>query len=182
MIRSLVLGAALAASCLDALAVERRYDWTFTGFLDEGGWFRPTRSLSGFFVVDDDNGKRKYDKSMLREFWVNGINFAACPLISATDCSFSHFSYEIGGTLNFSTSISRNDEFSYWGFVAVTGELWRDDAHVWGGEPFYQINRWTDETRFRITPGPVPEPHTYLMMGAGLAALLGAARRRRRLA
>ena len=181
MIRSLVLGAVLAASSLGAHAVERRYDWTFTGFITENLWFSKGRTLSGYFVVDDVNGNGTYDMSMVREFWVEGIDFAACPLSTATYCDFSDFSYQSGGALNFNVYIGNEYEpYGYEGFYAATGDVWRRDASGWGTEPYYNINWWSDETQFSIVAAPVPEPHTYMMMGAGLAALLGIARRRRR--
>lgn len=180
MIRSLVLGAALAASTLDAQALERRFDWTFSGFISEDGGFQGNDTLSGYFVVEHASGAGSYDKSALREFWVEGINFAACPLLAATHCSFSDFSYVIGGDLHFKTFIGAVYPLSHWNFSVATGDEWSRSSYPLGSEPFYSINRWSDDTQFSIVATPAPEPHTYLMMGVGLAALLGAARRRRR--
>lgn len=97
------------------------------------------------------------------------------------ECSLRSFSYTPGTTLNFDAvdSVEYGEYGSGWtryGYAYRATDSFSFVEESDRSQPRSADYLFTADTEFAISP--VPEPHTYLMLGAGLA-LLGAAKRRR---
>lgn len=173
MIKQLASGAALLACLLPAQAAIQTYEWSFTNFLDlEGGWPENT-SIKGSFTVEDVNGNGAFEASELRSLVYSYTDYVNCAA-----CTISRFSYTPGGTLDFDI---RKREYFDWGSASQginVGHSWEHFSAASGYEPYINGGRWTDNTIASVSA--VPEPGTYLMLGAGLLAVAGLARRRAR--
>jgi hypothetical protein len=171
MIKQLASGAALLACLLPAQAAIQTYDWSFTNFLDLEGGYPEATSIKGRFSVDDVNGDGAFDKSELRSFVYSYTNYVGCAV-----CTIDRFAWTPGGPLDF--AVYKRETFD-WGHSSSSvdvGNNWGEFSAASGYEPYINGGRWTGNTIGLVSA--VPEPGTYLMLGMGLLALAGLARRR----
>ncbi|MDQ1922510.1 PEP-CTERM sorting domain-containing protein [Massilia pseudoviolaceinigra] len=136
--------------------------------------------LNGRFFAEDRDLNGVFSSEEVTSFTIYGQSFTNCT--SVRQCGVSNFSFTPGGALTFSA------------YDSVESGKWREGwsrttRGFEAGRRFYTSyeNDWsvgsvhdyevTAQTRFAISA--VPEPQTWLMMGAGIA-LLGAAKRRSR--
>lgn len=177
MIRKILCGAALMCCALSGHAAEQGFDWTYTGFWSENYQeFLPDRQIKGRFIVDDVDQNGIFTASEVRSFKVGGTSWTNCS--GNISCRLNAFSYTPGGTLSFNANYTRDDTeyFSLRSYELIDATKYYSQVYEWIGGPLDRnVFNFTSETRFAISP--VPEPQTWLMLGAGLA-LLGAARRR----
>ena len=173
----------LALSALTTQAAEQAYEFSYTGAILNDVW-DATLSTGGKFVVDDLNGDGVFTLPEVKSFTYKFPAEQHCGEERIT-CTLSSFNYDPNGTLNLWYSYSERhgngsppyDGGSISDTIAVEPGF-RFWSHAFDlGEGSYTTYHMTDDTKFAISA--VPEPHSYLMLGAGLLAL-GALRRRAR--
>ncbi|ATQ77635.1 hypothetical protein CR152_26370 [Massilia violaceinigra] len=191
MIQKMMCGLALMGCALSANAEVQGFDWAYSGFLPsyatemnpypQYGDFDPDRVLKGRFYAEDLDHNGTFSGNEVTSFTIDGSSFMNCT--GARRCGLSNVSFTPGSALAFDTySVTEYGQY---------GSGWSRTTHSYrAGGSFYSVyeNDWssqggavytyhfTPETKFAISA--VPEPQTWLMMGAGIA-LLGAAKRRR---
>ncbi|MFP5390701.1 MAG: PEP-CTERM sorting domain-containing protein [Gammaproteobacteria bacterium] len=171
--RKLLIGAALLISLSPLQAAEQTFEWSFKNFGDYWGYdIISETTISGTFAVDDLNGDGKFEQSELKLFEYQGYDLTTC-----SGCTISRFSFDPAGALDF--GIRRDVSYEYGRSITVVdvGAYYANVFFPYSGEPGEFGGRWVDQTVATVTA--VPEPHTYMMLGAGLLALAGAARRRK---
>lgn len=191
MFKTVAFALTMAASCA-ANAAHNSWDFSYTGFLDEGsGEFLANYTISGSFSGEDSNRDGVLDKSEIFSLMLNGMNFIACAADSneSYHCGTDAFNYHIGGALQLEAGLFGNDVEGYAGggysFTAGKSEI---DFSYSPNHYMYNARLWTNETRFSITPAwsgnalPVPEPGTWSMLLTGLGIASFAAMKRRRAA
>jgi hypothetical protein len=191
MIKKLMCGLALAGSALSSQAAVQGFDWSYSGFTPsrsseqfpwgEYGDFDPRTRFSGRFYAEDLDNNGTFSMAEVRSFTIDGQSFFGCSGYKI--CGLSSFSYTPGSAFAFDAY----DQYEY----GVWGSGWTRNTRTFRtGDRFYTNyeNDWsssgasnysyhfTPETKFAISA--VPEPQTWLMLGAGIA-LLGALKRRR---
>lgn len=172
-------GLVLAATTLaPAAQAQTLWEFSYTGF-ETGGAFDPRRELSGFFVGDDLDGDGVVLQSELSRFYLGFLEFdprerSYCGG-AGYYCEVNDFSYSLDGDLYFSAEWVYSDEAARSTFYVTTGDKMEMGGYTGSGGSTWIVSRWTDQTRFAISPPPVPEPGQYAMALAGLALL--AARR-----
>lgn len=176
-----LLGAALAPASAQTL-----WQFSYTGFLDvDTNQFEPQRSESGLFVGSDGNRNGLLEQSELTRFIWGQVTFIdlehswdECVLMQ---CTLENFSYDMrSGRLDFTSEWTYRDDMAYTNSRTVTGDRISIYGYVGDGEVSGSTWLWTDQTRFNITPAPVPEPGVAPMLLAGPGVLGLAARRQRR--
>lgn len=178
MFKKTLLALTLMSSALSASAAVQAYDWSFQGFIyverDQPGVFSPTRQIHGRFLVDDKNADGTFGVDEVLSFLHDGRDYSK---LGST--GVQAFSFTPGGTLDFTVAAAWSDSTINYGMSIVTGDSvgygWHDP--VWGGQGS-EYWLWSDRTRLTVTA--VPEPQTWLMLGAGLLLTAGATRRRRK--
>ncbi|WP_170300159.1 PEP-CTERM sorting domain-containing protein [Pseudoduganella buxea] len=191
MFKTVALAVLMAASCA-ANAAHNTWDFSYTGFLDEGsGEFLADYTISGSFSGSDSNRDGVLDKSEIFSLVLNGMNFVACAADSNANyhCGTDVFNYRIGGALQFEAGLFGydNEGYSGGGYSFTSGKSEIDYSY---SPNHYMRNArlWTDATHFSITPAwsgsvlPVPEPSTWSMLLIGMGFASFAAIRRRRAA
>ncbi|MDQ1922513.1 PEP-CTERM sorting domain-containing protein [Massilia pseudoviolaceinigra] len=194
MVKKLMCGLALMGCAMSSQAAVQGFDWTFSGFTPhwssemtpwgEDGHFDPSTTFTGRFFAEDLDKNGSFSLSEVTLFSIGGQSKLDCK--APERCGLTTFSYTPGSVLNFDAyDVS---EYGQWG----SGWSRYTNSYRTGSE-FYSVteNDWSmsgarsysyvfkPETKFAISAiSAVPEPQTWLMMGAGLA-LLGAAKRRR---
>lgn len=190
MFKTVILAGLLAASCAASAATDT---WTFTyqGFQNQStGMFSSDAIFTGSFSGNDVNRNGVIEKSELSSLFIDSIDYATCAAGTGTffRCGMENFSYEIGGKLDFTTSLDSIDPQTYAGetFYYQTGVLAYERRFNAQAATLEDL-RWTNRTQFAISGGPtsgaeipaIPEPGTWAMLAAGLAVITGAALRRR---
>lgn len=171
----------LALSALNSQAAGQAYEFSYTGALLNGIW-DATASTGGRFIVDDLNGDGVFTLPEVTSFTYKFPAEQHCGE-ARISCTLSQFTYAPKGSLNlwynYDEAIGNGsppyDGGSISDAIAVTHQY-----AFWGhffdlGQGNYTIYTMTPDTKFAISA--VPEPHSYLMLGAGLLAI-GAMRRR----
>lgn len=143
--------------------------------------------LSGLVTGEDRNRDGWIDLSELSDlrfgYDLAAGNYATCDTAGnyLDFCTLSHFRFspdgEAGPVFEMTARWYQN-----WGDRSER-LVWVETGKEYRFE-FYRSNygnyRWTEDTTLRVTQiSPVPEPAAGLMLAAGLAAVLGARRRRR---
>lgn len=180
-----ISGALLAAaSLLPAAQAQTIWSFSYTGF-ERDGVFDPAYRLSGGFVGSDlDSDGILQQAELTRFFWDGNVydplDMGYCA--GGGDCSVSDFRYSLDGQLDFRFDWRYSDEMAYSRSSTIAGDYMDFYGYVGSGEPVSLLWRWTDATRFEISPAPVPEPGQAAMLAAGLGALaaLGVVWRRSR--
>ncbi|WP_229413609.1 PEP-CTERM sorting domain-containing protein [Massilia violaceinigra] len=188
MIKKMMCGLALMGCALSSQAEVQGFDWSYTGFLPsyssssnpqpEYGEFDPNLVLKGRFLADDRDKNGVFSVAELTSFTIDGQSFMDCT--GERTCFVDNFSFTLGGALTFSafdTVDYRHDNgvrsITTRGFRTARGfYTYRESG---SGADGYS-HHITEQTKFAISA--VPEPQTWLMLGAGIA-LLGAVKRRR---
>lgn len=179
MLKKIIGGAAVSLCALTAQAADQVFQWSYTGFLstDTGAW-SPNATTGGKFVVNDLNADGIYDLSEVISFDYDVTDESKCG-DRYTVCSLSTFSFAPKGTLAFDYKVEVR-----WGPGTALG-WWVETGRNWGWYESYptdggmSIYSWDPRTVGTITA--VPEPHTYLMLWAGLLALGAGVRRKEKM-
>jgi hypothetical protein len=192
MIKKMMCGLALMGSALSSQAAVQGFDWTYTGFLPSYSSenspapsyrpFDPNNVLQGRFYAEDLDNNGTFSRAEVTSFTIGGESFMGCAGVRR--CDLFDLSYTPGSPLQFDAYDST--VFGVWGSGS-----WETTTNSYlAGKSFYAVYerewspvggviyryKFTPETKFAISP--VPEPQTWLMLGAGIA-LLGAVKRRR---
>ncbi|WP_229423787.1 PEP-CTERM sorting domain-containing protein [Massilia frigida] len=177
MFMKLASCAALTLCALTANAADQAYEWSFQGFAYKGGPdFFPDAKITGQFVVNDLNQDGIFDLTEVKSFTYDMVGKQPCINAGNITCSLSTFSYNPAGALSFDYEFRRSSESSGHHDWVHSGKNW-GYAMWWGGDGEDVGYTWDARTVATITA--VPEPHSYLMLGAGLLSLAAFTRRRR---
>ncbi|QGZ37822.1 putative secreted protein [Pseudoduganella flava] len=183
MLKKLLGTVALCVATGTASAADTVWQFGYTGFQRaETGQFVATEHHLGAFSGKDVDGDGVLQQSELSRFWVDSsrdlIGPDECKAIY-NSCELTGFSYDLrSGELTFTASTVYRDEAAASHYEIVAGSYVSADGYTPTGSGSVTW-LWTDQTRFEITPAPVPEPATAWLLGIGLAAVGVAARRRR---
>ncbi|NHZ36387.1 PEP-CTERM sorting domain-containing protein [Massilia sp. CCM 8692] len=172
MIRHFLCAAATALCLVPAHAAVKTYDWSFTGgFLEYG--YPKDATLRGSFIVNDLDANGKFDTSELVSLKYSFKDYVKC-----SGCTIDSFAWTPGRAPEFSIHYSYYDggDFSM-SEMLHTGVGYGFSVHSGSNEPYYGGGNWTPDVKWSVTA--VPEPQTWLMLGAGLFAIGSVARRRK---
>ncbi|NHZ35228.1 PEP-CTERM sorting domain-containing protein [Massilia rubra] len=175
MLRYLACAATAFMFLSPAQAALQSYDWSFTGGFSYPGLdgFPRDTTLKGTFTVDDLNADGKFDKSELQSLSYFGHEYTNC-----AECTIDSFLWVPGSAPKFDLSRSNYTGPYYYSHSLQTGVKFRDFGGVYGqGEPYSSGGDWTPDVTWKVSA--VPEPQTWLMLGAGLLAIGAAVRRRK---
>lgn len=200
MYKKLLCAALLAAGTVAAQAAETTWNFAYTGFVNAETGAPLNYQLTGSFRGEDANADgilladeltylQVQTYVLLEPFPENPdavMNPGGCARTWAPylKCQIDSFSYKTTGQLEFSIHHFGNDEASSsWSGSIVSGSHFGSEGGNWdtGSSWAYWYN-WTDQTTFTISPPPVPEPSTVLLLPAGLAVLAAARRRQKKVA
>ncbi len=185
MFKELMCMAMLGALVVPASA-QTFWQFGYTGFLySKTNQFDPEHTEGGFFAGSDTNGNGLLEQAELTRFaWQQVLyvdvnnRWQECMMM---ECSLDGFRYDLrSGQLDFTSEWSYHDEMAYSTSTTIIGDRVYFYGSVGGGEGGSYTWLWTDQTRFNISPAPVPEPGQSPMLLAGLGVLGLTARRRRR--
>jgi hypothetical protein len=168
---SFLIAAAALATSAQAQPLTRHF--SFTGFFHEqAGQFLPDASLSGYFDSDDVNRNGVLELGEVSSFVLGDQQYVGnCGDLYI--CGLFAFSYIPGGALNFHTSWS-TDPF---GEYTAGGSVRTGVAAVSHSYTTTNTYRWTEQTRFEISPVPEPATYSMLLLGAATLALYSRSRR-----
>ncbi|NHZ61256.1 PEP-CTERM sorting domain-containing protein [Massilia genomosp. 1] len=181
MLKRSMLIAATAAAMLapGAQAASTLSQFTYTGlFHEEAGQFLPNARISGNVESEDTNRDGVLELSEVTSFVLNGQQYVGGCGPEVFLCGLFDFSYTPGGALNFNTAWTTDpwNENGVAGGEALSGVEIKEYSYWMGNAASYTL-RWTEDTRFEMSP--VPEPATYGMLALGLGVLALRARHAR---
>jgi hypothetical protein len=190
--RSNLLCAGLLALCGSvAHAVPTQWSFTYTGFFsEEQGAFMSDRSLSGTFSGTDANHDGMLSAGELTSLSIGHFDYIQCRSDEFLTCGTKAFQFRLPGAAPAALALGAADPALSFelGFDARDPEWFVGAGRtIKTGHSDYSFRRdpgsfvqetwsWRDETLLSITP--VPEPSTWVLLGAGLLALGAAARRK----
>lgn len=168
-------GALLAAGLALPAAAQTLWTFSYTGFEFNGQW-DPDRQFTGAFLGDDHDRDGIVERHEIERLVWDGQWYE--PVFGRANCgsgycTLERFSYSLDGSLDFRTDWSYSDEMAYSSYSTISGDRIAFGGMVGNGSPVELTWRWTDQTRFEISPPPVPEPGQYAMLLAGLLAAAG---------
>lgn len=173
MWKQCMCGLALASLLAPAARAQTTWSFSYTGF-ESGGVFDPKRSLSGFFSGEDSDGDGILAQAELTRFYLDFLDYDPRERTYCGGggfyCEVNNFSYSLDGRLAFEAEWLYSDEAARSVFYVTAGEAMESGGYVGNGGSSWTTWRWTDQTRFAISPPPVPEPGQYAMLAAGLLA------------
>jgi hypothetical protein len=168
------------ASLAMPAAAQSSWEFSYTGFLNEdSGRFDPALRLDGAFQGSDTNGNGRLERDELTAFLWNGYSYLEDPYggCYGARCELRSFSYNLGkGQLSFEAHWRYSDEAAISETTTITGESYTFQGQTGYQPPFSYsgtVYRWTDQTRFAISPPPVDEAPASALLTAGLL-LVGA--------
>ncbi|WP_426319591.1 PEP-CTERM sorting domain-containing protein [Pseudoduganella sp. R-43] len=173
MLMKSICGILLAASTTLVQAEPARWDFTWGGFYD----YMQNRFIDtlvhGSFEGIDANGNAILEASELTTFRVDGRELLGCTTLAPSPCGVSAFSYAFNGDLSFRANhISYTDYGgSDWYWSEVRYDTGSGVAFITRAQQHYEESGWMTTPQTLLTMSPVPEPHTYIMLGAGLLLL-----------
>ncbi|QGZ37823.1 putative secreted protein with PEP-CTERM sorting signal [Pseudoduganella flava] len=181
MLKTTLCAVGLCIAAGAASALETRWTFRYTGFENaETGQFVADWNYRGTFVGEDIDANGVLQQSELMSFSVDEFPDLMDPRACNPNrfCTLTGFSYDLHrGQLSFRANIVYEDEISYSSYTMVAGDRVSFGGYSpWGSTSVTWL--WTDQTRFEISPPPVPEPAAAWLLGADLVAVGIAARRR----
>lgn len=174
MFRYLACAATAFLFLSPAQAALQSYDWSFTGGFagGESGELPYDTTIKGTFTVDDLNADGKFDKSELQSFSYFGYQYTNC-----AQCNIDSFLWVPGSAPQFDISRRNDTATTYYAESVRTGVSFSYFSGTYGdGAPYIDLGGWTPNVTWKVSA--VPEPQTWLMLGAGLLAIGAAVRRR----
>lgn len=198
MYKKLLCAALLTAGTACVHAAETTWTFAYEGFVDAETGAPVNYKLTGSFRGEDVNADGIIVADELTYFRADGyvllepfpetpnweMNPGGCartwdPYLK---CEINRFSYKTTGELDFSVEHWGNDEASSsWSGSIVTGSHLQWSSSNWDAGSYSSTRyNWTDQTTFAISPPPVPEPSTALLLPAGLAVVIATRRRQRK--
>lgn len=171
---------ALLLCCTAAHADPISWGFSFNGFFDSmSNSFLPDEIIAGSFKGNDLDGDGILEKEELLSLVVGELDYVACAPTSNAQyfCGATGFSFSPDTGLHFSVGSYGSDPEGWvgGGRLITTG----DQHYAYEFNPGTTTERhlyWTSETTLTMM-SQAPEPHTWLMLGAGLLAMGWRARR-----
>lgn len=195
MFKKLVYGSVLAACCSFAHADNAplsKYEFTWKGFETYPfPGFDPNYTVSGTFAGIDANHNNILELNELTDLKIQGTEFVGCQAAPGDSCGVSMFSYSqqdglqlhAGRTVYFSPP--GPDDWSAFSqtyhLEKLTPTSFSYVDYTSFGRMYYESGGgiFTPQTVMTVTAA-VPEPQTWLMLGAGMLLLSQASKRRKR--
>lgn len=176
-----IFSAALLLASVAAHAQASHWTFSYTGFYDrEAAMFLPDATLSGSFSGVDANGDGVLDRDELTSLTIGTVDYVACAAGSNATyhCGADSFRFSPGSGLSFSVGEYGGDPEGWVGsgHIVTTGDAIFDYQYNPNTSTEHHLD-WNPSTTLSIM-SMVPEPASYAMLAAGLAAI-GLFRRRR---